>query len=433
MSPELVGILGIVLLLFLFALGMPVGVAMLLVGFLGYGYLGSANAALSKLGIDVYATASSYSLSVIPLFILMGMFLSYAGLGSKLYRAVDAWLGHLRGGMAMATVGACAAFSAVCGSSVATVATMAKVALPEMKRYGYKDSLATACVAAGGTLGILIPPSVILVLYGMLTREPIGELLIAGILPGFLLAALFIGVIYLQVRHDPSLAPLRARADLRERVVSLNGMWPVVAIFLLVMGGLYLGVFTPTEAGAVGAFAALLVALATRSLDRGGLISSLDDTARTTAMILLIVIGATVFGHFLAISRVPSGVAEFAAGLEVSRYVVLAVVLLLMILLGFFLEGIAILVLTVPILYPIIIDLGFDGLWFGVIMVIALSIGLVTPPVGMNVYVTAGVAKDVPLQTIFRGVVPLWLAMVVCAALLVAFPQIATFLPGLMS
>lgn len=433
MSPELVGVLGIILLLFLFALRVPVGIAMLLVGFLGYCYLSSVDAALSKLGMDVFATASSYSLSVIPLFILMGMILSYAGLGAKLYRAVDVWLGHLRGGMAMATIGACAAFAAVCGSTVATVATMAKVALPEMKQYGYKDSLATACVAAGGTLGILIPPSVILVLYGVLTLEPIGKLLIAGVLPGLLQAALFMGVIYFQVRLNPTLAPLRAGAALKERLLSLKGMWPVIAIFSLVMGGIYFGVFTPTEAGAIGAFTALLVALVTRSLDRGGLIRSLDDTVRTTAMILLVVIGATVFGHFLAISRIPVEVAEFAAGLQVSRYIILAVVLLLIVFLGFFLEGIAILVLTVPILYPIITNLGFDGLWFGVIMIIALSIGLVTPPVGISVFITGGVAKDVPLQTIFRGVILFWLAMIACAVLLIAFPQIVTWLPGLMS
>ena len=405
---------------------------MLLVGFLGYCYLTTTQAGLTKLGIDPYATASFYGLSVIPLFILMGMFLSYGGLGRNLYQAVDAWMGHLRGGMAIATIGACAAFSAISGSTTATAATMGTVALPEMKRYNYKDSLATACVAAGGTLGILIPPSVILILYGILTEERIGQLLIAGILPGLLQAVLFMVTIYLQVKRNPSLAPLRPEAAFRKKLASLKVVWPVLALFLLVMGGIYLGVFTPTEAGAVGAFGALIFSLATRHFSWKNLVDSLDQAARTTAMIFLIVIGATVFGHFLAVTKIPFELSGFIAGLGVSRYVVMAIILFLLMALGCFMEGIAILVLSMPILYPLVTGLGFDGIWFGIIMVIMLNIGLVTPPVGINVYITAGVAKDVPLMTIFRGVIPLWIAMIVCAALLVAFPQIATFLPSLM-
>ena len=432
MSPELVGIMGIVLLLLLFAFRMPIGISMLLVGFLGYTYLVSAQAGLSKLGVDPFSTASFYSLSVIPLFVLMGMFLSYGGLGRDLYRAVDTWMGHLRGGLAMATIGACAAFSAVSGSTTATAATMATVALPEMKRYNYKDSLATACVAAGGTLGILIPPSVILILYGILTEERIGQLLIAGILPGILQAALFMVTIYLQVRLNPSLAPLRPEAAFKDKLTSLTKVWPVLIIFVLAMGGIYFGVFTPTEAGAVGAFGAFIISLATGRFSRSTLVGSLDQAARTTAMIFLIVIGATVFGHFLAVTKIPFGLSDFIAGLGVSRYIVMALILFLLFVLGTFMEGIAILVLSMPILYPLVMDLGFSGIWFGVIMVVMLNIGLVTPPVGINVYITGGVAKDVPLETIFRGVIPLWLAMIVCAILLVAFPQIATFLPSLM-
>lgn len=432
MNPELVGIIGIVVLLVLFAFRMSVGLSMLLVGFLGYCYLATTQGGLIKLGIDPYVTASSYSLSVVPMFILMGMFLSYGGLGRELYQAIDTWVGHLRGGMAMATIGACAAFAAVSGSTTATAATMATVALPEMKRYRYKDSLATASVAAGGTLGILIPPSVILVLYGILTFEPIGKLLIAGILPGILMTVLFMGVIYFQVKRNPSLAPLRPGVTSREKLASLRKMWPVPVIFVISMGGIYLGVFTPTEAGAVGAFAAFIFSLATRHLNRESLIGSLDHTARITAMIFLIVIGATVFGHFLAVSKIPFGICDFIAGLGLSRYVVIALILFLLMVLGCFMEGIAILVLTMPILYPLVIDLGFNGVWFGVIMVIMLNIGLVTPPVGLNIYITGGVAKDVPLQTIFRGVIPFWIAMIVCAALLLAFPQIAIFLPSLM-
>jgi len=432
MSPELVGIIGTLLLLVLFAFRMSVGLSMLLVGFLGYSYLVSTQAGLSKLGVDPFATASFYSLSVIPLFVLMGMFLSYGGLGRDLYRAVDTWMGHLRGGLAMATIGACAAFSAVSGSTTATAATMATVALPEMKRYNYKDSLATACVAAGGTLGILIPPSVILILYGILTEERIGQLLIAGILPGILQAALFMVTIYLQVRLNPSLAPLRPEAAFKDKLTSLTKVWPVLIIFVVAMGGIYFGVFTPTEAGAVGAFGAFIISLATGRFSRSTLVGSLDQAARTTAMIFLIVIGATVFGHFLAVTKIPFGLSDFIAGLGVSRYIVMALILFLLFVLGTFMEGIAILVLSMPILYPLVMDLGFSGIWFGVIMVVMLNIGLVTPPVGINVYITGGVAKDVPLETIFRGVIPLWLAMIVCAILLVAFPQIATFLPSLM-
>ena len=434
MTPELVGIIGIAALLVLLALRMSVGLSMLLVGLVGYCYLTNVQAGLTKLGVDPYATASSYSLSVVPVFILMGMFLSYGGLGRDLYEAVDAWLGHLRGGMAMATIGACAAFAAVSGSTTATAATMATVALPEMRRHKYKDSLAAACVAAGGTLGILIPPSVILVLYGILTLEPIGKLLIAGILPGLLQTFLFALAIYLQVRWNPDLAPLRPQvASFRERLRSLRVVWPVLALFLLVMGGIYLGVFTPTEAGGVGAFGALIFALIAGHLRWRGFVDALDQTARTTAMIFLIVIGAIVFGHFLAITKIPMELTDYIAALGISRYLILAAILFLYLVLGCFMEGIAILVLTIPIIYPVIINLGFSGIWFGVVMVIMLNIGLVTPPVGLNVYITAGVARDIPLEVIFRGVIPLWLAMIACAAILVAFPQIATFLPGLMT
>jgi len=431
-SPELVGGIGIGVLLLLFALRMPVGLSMLLVGFLGYWYLTNAQAGLSKLGMDLFAAASSYSLSVIPLFILMGMFLSYGGWGHKLYESINAWFGNIRGGMAMATVGTCAAFASICGSATATVATMAKVALPEMRKYGYKDSLATACVAAGGTLGILIPPSVILVMYGVLTEEPIGELLIAGVLPGIIQAILFMGTIYLMVRRDPSLAPRSANVTPGNRLVSSRGAWPVIAIFGLAMGGIYFGVFTPTEAGAIGAFAALVFTLASRRLSYSSLVSSLDETARMTAMIFIILIGAMIFSHFLAITEIPFRITDLVAGLGMSRYVVLAIVLLLLVFAGAFIEGIAVMVLTLPILYPLVTSLGFDGLWFGVVMVIMLNIGLLTPPIGINVYVVSGIVKDVPPHTIFRAVVPFWLSIIAFLALLLAFPGIATFLPSLM-
>lgn len=432
MSPELAGIVGILLLFGLFAFRMSIGLSMLAVGFLGYVYVAGASAGLAMVGIALYTTARSYVLSVIPLFILMGMFLSHSGLGHDIYQSVDTWMRHLRGGLAMATIGGCAAFAAISGSATATAATIGAVALPEMKRYNYKDSLATACVAVGGTLGILIPPSAILILYGILTEESIGKLLIAGILPGILQTVLFWVTVYLLVKRNPSLAPLRPSTAFREKLASLRKIWPVLVLFLLVMGGIYSGVSTPTEAAAIGAFGALIFSLATRRFSRKTLIESLDQTARTTAMLFLILIGAVIFSRFLAVTRIPLELSAFIAGLDVSRFVIMALILFLLLFLGCFVEGIALLMLTIPILYPLIIDLGFDGIWFGVVMIVMLNMGMVTPPVGMNVYVTAGVAKDVPLMTIFHGVIPFLIAMIVCAIFLVAFPQIATFLPSLM-
>ena len=432
MSPELVGIVGIVVLLILFALRVQIGLSMLIVGFTGFAYLANTSAGLTLLGMVPYATAGTYSLSVIPLFILMGMFLSYGGLGRDIFKAVDAWTRHLRGGMAMATIGACAAFAAVSGSATATAASIGAVALPEMRRYGYNNALSTACVAAGGTLGILIPPSSILILYGILVEQSIGKLLVAGILPGILQAALFMIATYVLVKRNPKLAPVQPEVAFREKLSSLRTVGPVLAIFVLVMGGIYLGVFTPTEAAASGAFVALVISILSKRFSWGAMQNSLDQAARTTAVLFLILIGAIVFSRFLAVTRIPFELSDFIAGLGVSRYVVMGFILVLMTILGCFIEGISLMVLTIPILYPLVINLGFDGIWFGVLMVVMLNIGMITPPVGINVYVTAGVAKDVPLMTIFRGVVPYWIAMIACAIILIIFPEIATFLPSLM-
>lgn len=432
MSPEVTGIIGVILLLVLFFLKMQIGLSMLIIGFLGYAYLINTKAGLAVIGQVPYSTASMYSLSVIPMFIVMGMFLSYGGLGRDLFKAVDTWLRHLPGGMAIATIGACAAFAAVSGSATATAATLGTIALPEMKRYKYDDALATAVVAAGGTLGILIPPSTILILYGLLTELSVGKLLMAGLLPGILQAILFGITVYIQVKRDPKKATIAPPAPFRERIVSLQVIWPVLAIFLLVMGGIYFGFFTPTEAASAGAFIALIFSLATRRFKKSDLLQSLDQAARTTAMLFLILIGAITFGRFLAVTNIPAELSGFIAGLQISRYLIILMVLFIIVVLGCFIEGISLMVLTIPILYPLIISLGFDGIWFGVLMVVMLNIGMVTPPVGMNVYVTAGVAKDVPLMTIFRGVTPFWIAMIVCALILIAAPQIATFLPSLM-
>lgn len=432
MSPEIAGLLGILLLLILFAIRMQVGLSMLIVGFLGFAYLSNTSSGLTLLGMVPYATASAYSLSVIPLFILMGMFLSYGGLGKDIFEAANTWVRHVKGGMAMATIAAIAVWSAISGSATATAASIGSVVLPEMKRRGYNDALATACVAAGGTMDILIPPSSVLVLYGILTEESIGKLLIAGILPGLLLAVLFAGVIFFWVKRDPKAAPIEPAAPFGEKVRSLKPIWAVVVIFTLVMGGIYRGFFTPTEAAAVGAFISLIVSLVSKRFSRRAMLEAADSGARTTAMLFVILIGAIVFSRFLALTRIPFELSSYIASLNVSRYVIISIIMVVLIILGCFIEGISLMVLTVPILYPLIIKMGFDGVWFGVFLVTLLNIGMCTPPVGINVYVTAGVAKDVPLMTIFRGVTPFWLAMVVAAILLVAFPQIALWLVSFM-
>lgn len=432
MSPETLGIIGIIALLVLFLLRVPVSVSLIIVGTLGLGMIRGWDSALIQLGTTPFSSASSYSLSVIPLFILMGMFLSYSGFGHDLYRAVDAWIGHVRGGLAITTIGTSALFSAISGSVNATTATMARIALPEMKKYRYDDELSTSCVAAGGTLGILIPPSVILVLYGILTMEPIGKLLIAGLVPGILQMLLFMLAIYLMVLRNPSLAPVTEKKPFKEKIVSLNSVWPFVVLFLISVGGIYFGFFTPTEAGGIGAFGAFLLAVLTRRLGWEGFKASLSGTTRLTAMIFFILIGADIFSKFLALSRIPVAVTQFVSNLDLSPMAIMVFLLFVYFILGMFLEGIAIYVLTLPVVYPLVTMLGFDGIWFGVVMIFVMNMGLLTPPLGLSVYIISGVAKDVPIQRIFKGVVPMLITIIVCIALIVIFPEIVTFLPDMM-
>ncbi len=434
MSPELVGILGIILFFVVLAFRMPIGLSMLLVGLVGFAYLSNPKATLAKLGMDAFASASVHALSVIPLFVLMGLFLLHAGLGREIYRVLDAWIGRIRGGLAIATIGACGVFGALSGSIIATVATFTAVALPEMRRYKYKDILSTACIAAGGGVDILIPPSTVLVLYGILTYESIGKLLIGGILPGILLAILFIITIFVWVKIDPSAAPLipKEKVNFKEKIKLSITLYPVIGLFLLSMGGIYLGVFTPTEAAAVGAFGALIYSLLTKHLSWEGFKNALGEAANVTGMLFLILIGANIFGRFITVSKIPIQLSEFVAGLKVSPYIILMGIYFFYIILGCFVEGLAILALTVPVVYPLIIKLGFDGVWFGIVLIIMISIGTLTPPVGICVYVTAGVAKDVPLGTIFKGAVPFWIAKIILAIILTIFPEIVTFLPSLM-
>lgn len=432
MSPELIGIFGIILLLILILLQVSVGLSLFLVGFLGVSLLTDWNVGLSQLGVTAFATANSYGLSVIPLFVLMGMFLSNTGLGKDLFNAVDKWIGHLRGGLAVATIGASAIFAAISGSTNATTATLARIAIPEMNRYDYKSSLSTSCVAAGGTLGILIPPSVILILYGALTSEPIGPLLIAGLIPGIILAIIFMLTINIQVRLNPSIAPKKPEAvPMKAKIASLGSVWPFVLIFLVSIGGIYFGVFTPSEAGGIGAIGAFLFTLLTKRLNWSKLNDSLDEAIRLSVMLFLILIGASLFGKFLALSQIPMVLTKSVAALDVSPYLILTLILIVYLILGTFMEGIAIMVLTLPIVYPLVTQLGFSGLWFGVIIVMVLNIGLLTPPLGLSVYIISGVVKDVPIEKIFKGVTPMLITMIIFTIILVIFPEIVTFLPGL--
>jgi len=431
-TPETVGIIGIAALLILIFSRMPVGFVMALVGFVGFGSLVNFNAALNLIARDVFDVFGSYNLTVIPLFVLMGQLAFHSGISSRLFDAAYKFIGHLPGGLAMASIGACAGFSAICGSTNATAATMAAAALPEMKRYGYKPGLATGVVAAGGSLGILIPPSVIFIVYGIMTQQSIGKLFVAGILPGILLTLLFMATISLWVTLKPELAPKGPRFTLREKIASLSGLVETLILFIIIMGGLFVGFFTPTEAGAVGAFATLAIAVVRRQIDWKGFTAALVETTRISCMILVIVMGATIFGHFLAITRIPFEIAGWISGLKLSSWMIMMFIILAYLVGGCLIDSLALIMLTVPIFFPVVNHLGYDPIWFGVVIVLITQIGVITPPVGINVYVVSGVARDVPLGVIFRGVLPLLAALVVGTFLLIPFPQIALFLPALM-
>lgn len=432
MSPILIGIIGILILFILMATGMNVGVAMAVSGFLGIVYIMGFSQALSILGTAPYRTAASYTMSVIPLFVLMGNLSFYAGISEDLYETTYKTFGHFPGGLAMATTAACAGFAATCGSSVATAVTMGSIAIPEMKKYKYAPSLATGSLAAGGTLGILIPPSIGFIIYSMLTDESVGKLFVAGVLPGIFLTILFILAIYINVRRDMTLGPPGPRFSSKEKIASFKGIWSAFCLFILVIGGLYGGIFTPTEAGGIGAFGAFLLIAIRGKLTLRNIAAVLMETGKVTAMCFIILAGANVFGYFMAVTRIPNELADFAIGLPFPPILIIILILIIYLALGCVMDSIAMIVLTVPIFYPVVIKLGFDPIWFGVIMVIVMEMALITPPVGMNVFAIAGVAPDIPLYTIFKGVLPFLAAMVICVALMMIIPQIATFLPGLM-
>jgi tripartite ATP-independent transporter DctM subunit len=431
---ETVGLIGIGAMLVLLALRMPIGIAMLLVGTVGFAvtHPGGIPVTLYMLGSYPYGYAAVYELAVIPLFVLMGNVAAVSGMGRDLFTTAYAWVGHWRGGLASATIVSCAGFAALSGSSVASAVTMGRVCLPEMKRYNYDDRLATGTVAAGGTLGILIPPSTAFVVYAILTEQSIGKLLLAGFLPGILLTVLFVVTISIWTRINSELGPRGPVATWPERVRALGKGGPMIAIVIASIGGIYLGVFTPSEAAAVGAFLALLYAIYRRSLGDGNFSFVLLETVKITAFVFLVLIGALVFGPFLAITGLPQQVAAWLTSFDVPSFVILLMLMVLYVFLGMFLEGFSILVLTLPIVIPIVEALGYDLIWFGVLMVILLEMGLISPPVGINVFVVKGLVPDVSLTQVFAGIFPFWFAMIVALIFIVLFPQIALYIPNQM-
>jgi len=432
MDTNLLSILIFGLLFLLLAAGMPIGFAMGLSAFLGTLVLIGGDAALALLGQTAYETGLTYDLSVVPMFVLMGYIAGAAGLSESLYRACNAWLGHRRGGLALATIGGCGAFAAICGSSLATAATMSQIALPEMRRYKYDDRLATGAVAAGGTIGILIPPSVLMVIYGLLTETSISRLFLAGIVPGILTVMGFMIAISIMTRLNPSLGPRAERSSLAQRLSALRAVWGTALLFIVVIGGLYLGIFSPTEAASIGAVGALLLSIVNGRYTWQMLMNVLMETVKTTAMIFTILIGAILFNNFLILASIPTLISNWITDLPLGKESILLVILAMYFVLGCLLDSLAMVLLTIPIVFPIIKELGFDPIWFGVLVVMVVELGLITPPIGMNVFVIKGIAKDVPLESIFRGVMPFVVAQILLIAILVAFPQIALWVPSTM-
>jgi tripartite ATP-independent transporter DctM subunit len=431
MSNETIGLIGVIAMLILLALRMPIGIAMLFVGTIGFlaTHPGGMPVTLNMLGSYPYAYTAVYELAVIPLFVLMGNAAAVSGMGRDLFAMAYAWVGHWRGGLASATIVSCAGFAALCGSSVASAVTMGRVCLPEMERYKYDMRLATGTVAAGGTLGILIPPSTAFIVYAILTEQSIGKLLLAGFLPGILLTILFVITVAVWTYYNPDLGPRGPVANMRERLKATSQGGPMVAIVVASIGGIYLGIFTPSEAAAVGAFLAILYAAYRRTLTGENFSFLLLETVKITAFVFLVLIGALVFGPFLALTGLPQQIATWLTSFDVPPFVILAILMVLYIILGMFLEGFSILVLTLPIVIPIVQALGYDLIWFGVLMVIVLEMGLISPPVGINVFVVKGLVPKVPLTQVFAGIMPFWVAMVIALILLILFPQIALFIP----
>ena len=429
MSNDWIAFIAFVTLFVLMLLRVPVGMAMGLVGVTGYGFIVGPGPALKLVGQTSLRTVTDYTFGVIPMFMLMGAFVSVSGLSREMFKAADAFLGHLRGGLGIATVVACGGFAAICGSSVATAATFSTVAYPEMRRFGYPQSFSTGVIAAGGTLGAMLPPSTVLAVYAILTQQDIGKLFMAGVLPGLLAMAMYVLTIALIVRVRPRFLPSGTVRTWRERVAALRLVWAPLLLFVFVIGGLYGGFFTPTEAGGVGASGAFILGVLRKRLNRGNTREALLQATRTAAAVFTVLIGALLFGYFLTITQTPQKLTEFLTALGVGRYGVLALIMLMYLVLGCLMDAMAMIILTVPIIFPVVTALGFDPIWFGVIIVMTVELGLIHPPVGMNVFVIKSVVKDVSFTTIFKGVLPFVATDIVRLVILIAFPIIALLLP----
>ena len=414
------------------ALRVPIGLAMGASGMLGFSLLAGFRPAFRLVSHSVIGTFSDYTMGLIPLFILMGAVAVGSGISSDLFRAAQLWLGGLRGGLASATVATCGGFAAICGSSAATAATMTRIALPEMRRYGYSQRLATGVIAAGGTLGIMIPPSIALAVYGLLTQQSLGLLFVAAIVPGIVAIGFYIATVRIWLWLRPGDAPDGLSAPMRERFASLPRLAPIILLFMLVIGGLYGGLFTPTEAGAIGAAGSIIIAFTLRDFSFERLLVALKESVRTAAAILTILAGAILFGYFLTITQTPQKVAAFLIAADLGAYGTLAVILIVMLLLGCVMDEMAVVIVTVPIIFPIVVQMGFDPVWFGVIVTMTVVVGMIAPPFGLNVFVIKGIARDIGLWEIYKGVTPFIIADLLRLVLLIAFPSLVMFLPNLM-
>jgi tripartite ATP-independent transporter DctM subunit len=432
MNADLVAAVAFVALFVLMLLRVPVGMAMGLVGVTGFGYIVGGGAALKNVGHTTMRTVTDFNFAVVPLFLLMGSFASTSGMSRELFRGANGFLGHLRGGLGIATIAACAGFAAICGSSVATAATFSRVAYPEMRRYGYPQSFATGVIAAGGTLGIMIPPSTVFAVYGLITDQDVGKLFVAGVIPGIIAVLMYMGTISIIGALRPGYLPAGQPASWEERWAGLRDIWATLLLFAFVIGGIYGGVFTATEAAGMGAGGAFIIGLMRGRLSRADILRSLLEATRTTAAIFTVLIGAILFGYFLTVTQTPQKLTEFLTGLGLGRYGILALIMIMYLILGCLMDALAMIILTVPIIFPVIKELGFDPIWFGVIIVMTVELGLIHPPVGMNIFVIKSVIEDVKISTIFYGVLPFIITDILRLILLIAFPVLALWLPSRM-